>query len=386
MTMDAGPEAKDCLTEVLISDPRNDDHLIIAQTVVLFHHLHNAVCDRLPRPDPPPPPEHFGEGSVEPSSAQSRDLFASARRLVTAVYREIVRNDLMKRLLCKPVYARYVDHPGSFLDAEGGTGMPVEFSHAAFRIGHAMVRPGYKIRDDQVFGLEDVLRFNSELLPDRMPPRWPWIIRWSQFYDLGKTPANLSRRLAPSQTRVLFKSPLISLMDDPEQFNRQTGLPRRDLLRGNATRMRSVESLIRHVKDSAPDLVAGSRLLSDPAHRRDVISTYLDAQGEPTEGAALTEGERDAIAADPPLLLFLLLEAAIEQEGCRLGVLGSVILAEVIFRALDEAERAEAGKTPDANALAAEVFPNDSMPRSMPDLIRFLANLPSLKDAKPAFV
>ena len=121
------------------------------------------------------------------------------------------------------------------------------------------------------------------------------------------------------------------------------------------------------------------------------MSAFLEAQAGPQNGFSVEE--REAVAADPPLLLFVLLEAALEQDGLCLGVLGSVIVAEVIFRALDTAERVERAREDlqarnvfgdDADRLADGVFRADT-PRSMPDLIRFLAGLPHLKDARPSF-
>jgi hypothetical protein len=385
------------LTEVLISDPRNDDHLLVAQTAVLFHLLHNHVCERIAANQALHSPEHADEHGPRYLSGRNLDIFSSARRIVTKIYRDIVREDLMRRLLCEPVYRRYADPKKPLLDTSRELGMPVEFSHAAFRVGHAMVQPGYQIRHEVEINLEDLLRFNSQLLFDRMPPNWNWIVRWSNFYDIMGTPVNLSRRIGPSQNHVLVTSPLIGVGDDPLDPQSQTGLPRRDLLRSGLVGCRSVESLIRHIRRNAPDLLAHSPYLRDeaPDARRKLVLDFLEAQE--AQGNVFSEKERMAIAADPPLVLFCLLEAAAEQDGLHLGVLGSVIIAEVIFRALREAEAEDKAKSPKMKTMisAALGYDPDRMarrfvpmkpPRSMPDLIRFLGDLPFLQGQEPLFV
>lgn len=387
------------LTEVLVADPRNDDHLIIAQTAALFHLLHNAICERLADNPAAFSPEHADDEPRPPTAftAQERDVFTSARRLTAAVYRDIVRSDLMKRLLCDAVYARYARAPRPFLGGGDG-GVPVEFSHAAYRIGHAMVRTNYVIRNDAPFDLDDVLRFTSERAADRMPPSRAWTVRWSHFYEVetphhdhlaGPVRLNLSRRLAPSYSPALTASALISVTDDRDDPDLRTGIQRRDLLRGASVRMRSVESLVARIRRAAPDLIDPASLLGpeDPAARRAAVRAFLDrGDGLPDR---LTDAEKDQVAADPPLLLFLLLEAAVDQGGLCLGILGSVIVGEVVFGALAAAEAADTDGWPEIGALATTAFGYDPdamaqgryqtrTPLTMPELIRFLAGLPGV--------
>jgi hypothetical protein len=105
---------------------------------------------------------------------------------------------------------------------------------------------------------------------------------------------------------------------------------------------------------------------------RDAIDAWLDAlppsahpycSGKPT----LTKEDRRVLADDPPLFFFLLLEAAVDENGERLGFVGSVITAEVIVAAL-RASRARGSSL----VLSDEVF-GGKAPRTMPDLIQFLA-------------
>ena len=75
--------------DVLLGDPRNDDNLILSQLTVLFHLLHNLVVDRLRTSKDPEVQEILQD--------DRRQLFLIGRGVVARVYREIVRNDLLKK-------------------------------------------------------------------------------------------------------------------------------------------------------------------------------------------------------------------------------------------------------------------------------------------------
>ncbi len=82
----------------------------------------------------------------------------------------------------------------------------------------------------------------------------------------------------------------------------------------------------------------------------------------------LSDQDRDVLAADPPLLLFVLLEAAVTEQGQRLGFLGSVIVAESLFAALRN-QRPSTG--PGARELH-DLVHGAEVPDSMEKLIHFL--------------
>jgi hypothetical protein len=73
--------------------------------------------------------------------------------------------------------------------------IPLEFSHAAYRFGHCMVRNTYKIN-----AMPGEQRITAALLttssrgPLRMPLGLDWIVGWSQFFEVGGSRPNLSQK------------------------------------------------------------------------------------------------------------------------------------------------------------------------------------------------
>lgn len=115
--------------KAVIPDHRNDENMAVAQTHLAFIRFHNRVVDTLP-------------ASVPPSQR-----FAQARELVTKDYQWMIRTDYLPRV-CAPGVINNVFNQGrkAFevgVPATDVPTMPIEFSVAAFRLGHAMVRGAY---------------------------------------------------------------------------------------------------------------------------------------------------------------------------------------------------------------------------------------------------
>src|SRR5262249_32607568 len=86
----------------------------------------------------------------------------------------------------RPLKNRDIEHALKLYDFKTGI-MPVEFSVAAYRFGHSMVRPGYRVNEvtpvlpifDQnnpLAGLNAFGEFNKN-----------WTIDWQRFLDIGKS-------------------------------------------------------------------------------------------------------------------------------------------------------------------------------------------------------
>lgn len=341
------------LAVVSIPDDRNDNNVFVAQTTTLFTLLHNCLVDLLHR-------QHGG--SHKPSQAYFANLYEDARDICTRTYRRIVRNDLLRRLLHPRVYALYDSANPFYLDEQPAGSITHEYAQA-LRFGHAMVRPHYRVNDvvRRREELIDALLTTSRGRPWRLPLDESWPIQWSKFYGIGGSTPNFSRRLGPA-----FSTDLVSgLVFDSIDSTGCVGLAYRDLVNAAGTPTWSVGGLVAAIAERAPRLIAESRLLLDAEYRQDVLGQWLAQRREAT---GLTPEDIDAISSDPPLFLFVLIEAAHDANGGHLGLLGSSIVGEPLFKLLDQpfaSNAAQPVRASRAHELAANVS-------DMPALIEFV--------------
>ncbi|WP_282604462.1 heme peroxidase family protein [Pelagibius sp. Alg239-R121] len=296
----------------LIGDERNDENLVVAQTHLAFLKFHNAVIDFLSsnRPD-----------------LTGADQYTEARRIVAWHYQWIVLFDFVERLT-EPGLIRKIKHEGRrFYRFKTTPFMPVEFSAAAYRLGHSMVRQVYDF--NRVFregGLTPAtlrLLFGftgksgaivGDLVNDPSVDPTPgipggklaslpgnWIIDWRRFYDLGLdgTPVNASRLIDPK-----LASDLHSL---PGESGLQGVLAFRNLKRGVQLRLPSGQAIAAFI---GADLLSAGDLISGP------------------DGAVVQE---HGLQANTPLWYYILKEAEVLHGGQRLGPVGSTIIAETFL-------------------------------------------------------
>jgi hypothetical protein len=372
------------LSETLLADPRNDDHAIISQLTALFALLHNALVDLARRGEPVSPANgRFG-------AAHKR--FLCARDALTAVYHRIIRNDVMRRVLHPAIHAAYAGDRPWFMDrhSDDDWQIPFEFSHGAFRFGHAMVRPEYRINDLTRHDLNNTLEKSSANDPVNMPLDDTWMVQWSRFFPINGSEPNLSRRIGPYLSDALGNDQIFYAFDATERV----GLLYRDLLGAALAGMWSVDALIAEIARRRPDFVAQSRLLADRAYRVHALRQWLGSA--PTYGE-LRHEDIETISNDPPLPFFVLFEAMQQERaaGLHLGPLGSVITAEVIFSALEGARDTRGlGAGPLATELSelsrtyysANVFSQIADIASMAQLVELTAEIADLKQAVPAFL
>jgi hypothetical protein len=385
------------LTEALIADPRNDDHAIMSQLTALFALLHNGLVDLVRRGEPTAGP------NANLGAAYNR--FLCARDALTLIYHNIIRKDLMRRVMHPAIYAAYSGPTRNFIDRpaqsksgsairgmreQNGWQIPLEFSHGAFRFGHAMVRPEYVINDLATHDLNNTLEKTSANDPVNMPLDATWIVRWSRFFEIKGSRPNFSRRIGPFLSDGLGSDQVFPAFD---QTNR-VGLLYRDLLGSALAGLWSVDALIAEIAVRRPHLVSISQLLADRPYRVSQLRAWLAS--EPAYGG-LTSEDIETLANDPPLPLFILFEAMRQprSEGLCLGPLGSIIVSEVIFGALENDEIPvghDAGSLTEALAeVSAEYYPTnvfEAVPEieRMDQLVEFTAEIAGLRQAVPAFL
>jgi hypothetical protein len=330
----------------LVGDPRNDENLIIAQLHLLLIRFHNAVVDEL--------------RDREPLSVA--ELARESHRIVTWHYQWIVTHDFLSRLVggttAKSVLATGVSgaahrvfrkhyrwHEDPFI--------PVEFSGAAYRFGHSMVRKDYGINDlvGRAVPIFPTVGQENNLTGFRPLPR-ALEIDWSRFFELGDENDPLrpqhSLRIDTAVVPALCHVPLVVVPDvaDPDLENR-CGLPWLDLRRGAALGVPSGQD------------VAGAMGLAPLTEAQLRLEAIDD------------EDARAALMNATPLWYYILCEAATTElgdSGRHLGPVGGRIVAEVLVGLVEGdpgSYLAQApGWTPELPRVAEHDF-------TMADLVRF---------------
>ena len=203
-----------------------------------------------------------------------------------------------------------------------------------------MVRPRYHLnRYTTDASIREVIDTSSAQEPQNTPLRKEWLIAWSNFFCIDGSKPNLSRRIGPQYSAPLMKNPDIF----PPQLEGSgtsgadplsVGLAYRDLMSSGLAGLWSVGALIEEIKRKRPELIALSPLLSDPGQRAAALKDWLGRHARskgPTNDGRPVEPRRQSAAA---LLHPVRGRDGPEYQGMRLGVLGSILVAEVVFGAL----------------------------------------------------
>jgi hypothetical protein len=335
-----------------VADTRNDDNLVLAQLVALFASVHNLLAGRL-------------------DCARPEAVFGYAQVATRRLYHAIVERDLLPRLLHPAIMAALTGRSaddGRWLWQ--GPAVPLEFTHGAFRVGHAMVRRQYRfnaIPEAGSLSIDMAMNGGTYRAETRLPLRETWLVDWSQFFDLapGGGP-NLSRRLAPTQSALdapsLFKS---NDVEQPET------LSLRDMLSAALARTWHVDAALERIVAHGGYALPPAWPWNDQGRRRESIRGWLATR---CRTGVLAATDIDALAADPPLPLFVLLEAALDPEidGRHLGPLGSIIIGEVIGRSIALARQGDRASEEAAKAaFGASFWDEMGDVVSMPSLIEF---------------
>ena len=354
----------------LIADARNDDNAVVSQITALFSMVHNAAVGKMP------------------ANWSADERYFGARLAVTAAFRSIIRNDLVRRLVEPKTFAWYDGSKSEdrFL-AKGLKHRPVsaEFAHAVYRMGHAMVRPEYRFNlKSESHPLASVIERNSLKRPRDMPFDREWIAQWSLFFDLGRREPQPSMLIGPG-----YAGPLIRAFKHPKD-SEGGGLARRDLLRGTVSGVSTLARLRERIAENAPADYPNRAWLLDAARHRKMVREWLEASShalDPSGGLGnMPKALAEIAVSDPPLGLFVLIEASQKPwSGKSLGPIGSMIAAETFFRALED-ESSFDTIMPRAGFGAAEAVKAafGQMPETMPALIRWLdRNLPETEKRLP---
>jgi hypothetical protein len=258
-------------------------------------------------------------------------------------YQWVLRHDYLPRI-CDPAVVDDVFANGrkAFEPGAAPTSvptMPVEFSVAAFRLGHSMIRAAYawnhEFPDDQgtldfLFGFTGTSGFLGG--GSRLPSNW--IADWRRLYDLTETGRNDLKAPAGQFNRArridtLLATPLKALPHGSfggkasDEGKIQANLAFRNLTRAKMLKLATGQKAVQFLKSKGVSVF----LLSKAKLR--------DGDGGADLGH-LTAHQRDRVLAHTPLWFYVLREA--ELGGGKLHGVGARIVAETLHRAMEGSE------------------------------------------------
>lgn len=257
--------------KAIIPDARNDENIIVSRLQVLFIQFHNLMVDYLK--------ERRFQG----------DVFQEARKLTTWHYHWLILHEFLYKIMDWKVFddimtngARYFTRPFR---------LPLEFTGAAFRIGHSQVRGLNRINDSTEKSLFELGSFRAR----------KDFVDWRYLFDFGDGRAQAAMRIDTDIDLALHNIPFI---DSEDRFEKS--LPFRNLKRGAVYGLPSGE---------------------DVAYRMGF---------EPIEVVE----KKELKLSGTPLWFYILREAQLlGHEGEHLGPVGSTILGECFITILKEDDR-----------------------------------------------
>ncbi len=329
-------------SEVLVPNSFSDSNMMLGQTQVLWSLLHNAAATVLGehrRPD---------------------DAFRLARRVVLGVYRDVILADVLGSWLMPEILGRYTGAVPARVSAEPMVRTPREFVAGVGRLGHGLVREIYSLNDqNDVAGLRSLVRHTSTGRPHDMPLTEDWLLDFSRFFAIGSSVPQRARAIGPHIARPFANGMGVGTDGSADS------LVLRDLVACVTSGLRSVKSLIEHARPALPE---GSFAL-DEARWTGALAAWLAEAKVPVEGdktRPMTDEEVRRLSEDPPLTLFLMMEADTDTKGKTLGALGSVLMGETLVAALPDVDDA-----PEVVAARVAVFKGPT-PGWMAELIPYL--------------
>jgi hypothetical protein len=297
--------------------------------------LHNAIAGRLAETHAP------------------NEAFEQARRINRGIYRDVIRHDVLGTWLMPALRDRYAGPAPQLMFAAATGRAPCEFMAGVGRLGHGLVREIYALNDaTPIVGLRNLIRHTGAGRPHDMPLTEDWLVDFARFFAIDGSEPQHARALGPHVARAFATGTGVGVdgSADPLVLRDLTACTRGDL--------RSLHALIFAVARAEPRIFDGCLAEKE--------TNWVEALRGWLTDAGIAASDADRLAADPPLTLYLMLEAEADTGGRTLGALGSILMGETIAAALPEAE-ADAGLDTDREA----VF-HGAVPATMAEVIRFL--------------
>lgn len=321
----------------IIGDSRNDEHLILNQFHLAMLSFHNAVVKRL-RADPA-------------SMGWSADrIFKVAQRQVRWHYQWIILHEFLPMTIKQQRLTQLLKLPAPIFSPR----IPIEFSVAAFRYGHSLVRPSYRLN----FGPDGGTPFFAFVFDDSIDPTDPdpadlrgsklaprRFVDWQTFFDFGDGNFRNNKKFDTKLSSVL--------MHLPGSRAPAPGLP------GDGVQSLASRNLMRHVNFGIPSGQSIARFMRVP-----VLTP-----------AQLSELKAYGMDRSTPLWYYVLKEAEVMEGGLNLGPVGGYIVGKVFVDLL---------KGDRTSYLAVQPTWKPELPSSIPgefhitDMLKFAGVVPPL--------
>lgn len=300
--------------KAIIPDPRNDENLAIAQTHLAFIRFHNRVVDTL---DP---------------SIPMGQRFARARRLVVLHYQWMLRTDYLPRICANGVVNAVFKNGRKAFEVGANPmdvpTMPIEFSVAAFRLGHSMIRADYNWNKEFDAGtgtLGFLFTFSGGSGDFFGGPRLPsnWIADFRRLYEFTEAGRNdLDVPIAKFNRAMRIDTSLVDPLATLPGFPAgEANLAFRNLVRARMVKLATGQQMVTFLKNKG---VTPLNKLTNAEIR--------DGNGG-ADLSALTQAQRAKLLPDTPLWFYILREA--EFNSGRLKGVGARIVAETFHRAIE---------------------------------------------------
>jgi hypothetical protein len=299
--------------KAIIPDPRNDENLAVAQFHLAMIRFHNRVVDTLPAAIPP------------------GQRFAKARQKVVKHYQWMLKTDYLPRI-CAPGVVNNVFNQGrkAFevgVPAMSVPTMPIEFSVAAFRLGHSMIRAAYnwnKDFDNQSGTLDWLFIFSagSGDLGGSMRLASNWVADFRRLFDFSENnkpdlvvPAAKFNRAMRIDTTLV--DPLSLLPGFPPA---DANLAVRNLRRARMVKLATGQQMVTFLKNKGVNVTK-------------LTNVQIRDGNNGVDLSGLTNAQRTALIQRTPLWFYILREA--EFNAGKLKGVGARIVAETFHRAME---------------------------------------------------
>ncbi len=264
----------------IISDPRNDSHMLMSQMHLAMLKAHNAFVD-----------------DARARGVPEQDVFTTAAREMRWHYQWILTDEFLPALVGGDLVAEIMTNGPRWFRPADNVFIPLEFADAAYRYGHCQIRQSYQLNRDT-----DPVPVFPDLLGFRPVP-CERSVDWTLLFDVaGARTAQRGKKIDGRLPRSLIQLP-VAITGECE-IDEYHSLAVRDLQRGQGVGLPSGEAVAQHL---------GVRPLST-----EEVGLAATGWSGPT-----------------PLWYYILRESAVTMSGNRLGPIGGRIVAEVMMTLLD---------------------------------------------------